>query len=122
MDMAVETPAPKARGALAKQVGAQIRTIRKQKGLTLRDVADRCGTTPQTVQRMETGNMSVSLTWLEQLAEALGVQPYELLADAALIDGIRALVAAEVRQTFLQDACAWICRAVEAAYGEELRR
>jgi DNA-binding Xre family transcriptional regulator len=60
-----------------------IRAIRKQRGLTLQHVADAVGTTPQTIQRLETGNMSVSVDWLERIAIALDLTPAELLAPAA---------------------------------------
>ncbi|VAW13615.1 hypothetical protein MNBD_ALPHA09-1771 [hydrothermal vent metagenome] len=51
------------------------------RGLTLRDLADRIGTTPQTVQRLETANMTVSTDWLEKIAQALEVRITDLLED-----------------------------------------
>ncbi len=58
----------------------RIRDIRKQKGLTLADVAARCSppTTAQTIGRLETGMRQLSLTWMNRIAMALGVDP-ELL-------------------------------------------
>jgi DNA-binding Xre family transcriptional regulator len=56
-----------------------IRAIRKQRGLTLQQLADTVGTTPQTIQRLETGNMSVSVDWLERIAGALSLEPADLL-------------------------------------------
>ena len=58
----------------------RIRDIRRQKGLTLADVADRCvpATTAQTIGRLETGMRQLSLTWMNRIAAALGVEP-ELL-------------------------------------------
>jgi transcriptional regulator with XRE-family HTH domain len=49
--------------------------------MTLQQVADFVGTTPQTVQRLETANMTVSMDWLSRLASALGVAPSALIAD-----------------------------------------
>ncbi|MBX9885807.1 MAG: helix-turn-helix domain-containing protein, partial [Novosphingobium sp.] len=44
----------------------RIRDIRRQKGLTLADVAARCAppTTAQTIGRLETGMRSLSLGWM----------------------------------------------------------
>jgi len=58
----------------------RIRDIRREKGLTLADVAARCHppTTAQTIGRLETGMRQLSLTWMNRIAAALGVEP-ELL-------------------------------------------
>ncbi len=58
----------------------RIRDIRKQKGLTLADVAERCSpqTTAQTIGRLETGMRQLSLGWMNRIAAALEVDP-ELL-------------------------------------------
>jgi transcriptional regulator with XRE-family HTH domain len=58
-----------------------IRKLRKERGFTLTDIATKVGTTPQTIQRLETGNMTVSVKWLEKIAKALDVSPSKLLAD-----------------------------------------
>ncbi len=62
----------------------RIRDIRKQKGLTLTDVADRCSprTTAQTIGRLETGTRQLSLAWMNRIAAALQVEP-ELLVRSA---------------------------------------
>ncbi|MGM9451534.1 helix-turn-helix domain-containing protein, partial [Klebsiella sp. K47] len=62
----------------------RIRDIRKQKGLTLADVAERCSppTTAQTIGRLETGMRQLSLTWMNKIAAALEVEP-ELLVRGA---------------------------------------
>lgn len=58
----------------------RIRDIRREKNLTLADVAARCDppTTPQTIGRLETGMRQLSLTWMNRIAAALEVEP-ELL-------------------------------------------
>ena len=58
----------------------RIRDVRKQKRMTLADVAARCSpaTTPQTIGRLETGMRNLSLDWMNRIAAALGVEP-ELL-------------------------------------------
>jgi transcriptional regulator with XRE-family HTH domain len=57
----------------------RIREFRKLRGLTLKELADKIKTTPQTVQRLETANMTVSMDWLEKIARALLVEPADLL-------------------------------------------
>jgi transcriptional regulator with XRE-family HTH domain len=59
----------------------RIRAVRKAKGLTLHDVAERCDppTTAQTIGRLETGTRTVSVGWLNRIAAALGVETSELV-------------------------------------------
>lgn len=58
-----------------------IREVRRAKGMTLQDVADRCvpPTTAQTIGRLETGVRTVSIGWLNRMAAALGVEAAELV-------------------------------------------
>src|SRR5438270_10920974 len=59
----------------------RIREVRRAKNLTLQDVADRCDppTTPQTIGRLETGTRTVSVGWLNRIANALGVEAGDLV-------------------------------------------
>ena len=60
----------------------KIREIRKQKGLTLHQVAARIQprpTTAQTIGRLETGSRKVTLDWLEKIAVALQCPMAELM-------------------------------------------
>jgi hypothetical protein len=59
----------------------RIREVRRARGLTLDDVARRCDppTTPQTIGRLETGTRTVSVGWLNRIAEALGVSAQDLV-------------------------------------------
>lgn len=59
----------------------RIRDIRKQKGMTLADLAAACDppTTPQTVGRLETGMRNLSLNWMERIAAALDVDAEKLV-------------------------------------------
>lgn len=58
-----------------------IRDVRRAKGLTLQEVADRCAppTTAQTIGRLETGMRTVSVGWLNRIALALGVEAGDLV-------------------------------------------
>jgi len=60
----------------------RIREIRKAKGLTLQQLAERVRpepTTAQTIGRLETGARKTTLDWLHKIAEALEVHPAELV-------------------------------------------
>lgn len=63
----------------------RIRDIRKQKRLTLADVAAACRppTTAQTIGRLETGMRNLSLAWMNRIAAALGVDPALLVKGEA---------------------------------------
>ncbi len=58
-----------------------IRDVRREKGMTLADVAERCSppTTAQTIGRLETGMRNLSLGWMNKIGAALGVEPELLL-------------------------------------------
>ncbi len=60
---------------------SRIRDVRRAKGLTLGDVAERCEppTTAQTIGRLETGTRVLSLNWINRIAPALGVDSSELV-------------------------------------------
>jgi transcriptional regulator with XRE-family HTH domain len=60
----------------------RIREVRKARAMTLDDVAQACDppTTPQTIGRLETGTRTVSVGWLNRIAEALGVEASDLVA------------------------------------------
>ena len=59
----------------------RIREVRRARKMTLQDVADRCDppTTPQTIGRLETGTRTVSVGWLNRIAQALGVEAGDLV-------------------------------------------
>jgi transcriptional regulator with XRE-family HTH domain len=59
----------------------RIREVRRARGLTLDEVARRCDppTTPQTIGRLETGTRTVSVGWLNRIANALGVEAQDLV-------------------------------------------
>lgn len=71
-----------ARMSLPALVGSRLRALRKNRGLTLQDVAKRCGTTPQTIQRLETASMTLSLAHLEKLCRAMDIEAFQLLNNS----------------------------------------
>ncbi|WP_284125006.1 helix-turn-helix domain-containing protein [Parerythrobacter aestuarii] len=63
----------------------RIRDIRKDKGMTLADLAEACDppTTAQTIGRLETGMRNLSLKWMDRIAAALEVDPEMLVRSEA---------------------------------------
>lgn len=110
----------------------RIRDIRKQKGLTLAEVAAACvpPTTAQTIGRLETGMRSLSLVWMNRIGAALGVEPETLVKGegngatqivARLTEGGAEPLAtprAAILPTELVDGEALICLTIEATQGE----
>ncbi len=63
-------------------VGRAIRDLRKQSGITARDLAQRAGISAAMISRIENGQVSPSLTTLEQLAVALKAPLVSLFREA----------------------------------------
>ncbi len=59
----------------------RIRDIRREKGMTLAELAEACDppTTAQTVGRLETGMRNLSIRWMDRIGKALGVDPEKLV-------------------------------------------
>ncbi|HEX2802806.1 MAG TPA: helix-turn-helix transcriptional regulator [Sphingomicrobium sp.] len=59
----------------------RIREVRRARGMTLDEVARACvpPTTPQTIGRLETGSRTVSVGWLNRIANALEVDAADLV-------------------------------------------
>ncbi|HET8727603.1 MAG TPA: helix-turn-helix transcriptional regulator [Alphaproteobacteria bacterium] len=71
------------KSSLAVEIGAKFRAIRKAQDKRLSDIALKLGTSAQTVQRLETAAMTMSLEWLEKYCAALGLTPADLFAPDA---------------------------------------
>ncbi len=59
-----------------EKLGARIRNERKAKGLSLQELAKKCGVATMTLQRIETGKTSPSVALLSQIAHYLS-QPVQ---------------------------------------------
>ena len=60
-------------------LGANIRRLRKAKGLTQEQLAHRAGMAMRYVAGVERGEENPSLRFLVKIAEALGAEPADLL-------------------------------------------
>lgn len=68
--------------SLAEIVGKQLRYWRKQRQMTLADLAKLCGTTPQTISRLESADMTINVGWLEKCSKALRIRPSDLVGPS----------------------------------------
>src|SRR2546428_3552696 len=68
---------------ILKIVGGNIRRMRKSKRLTLEQVAEKAESNPKYLGGVERGEENIGLKKLEQVASALGIEPYELLLPGA---------------------------------------
>lgn len=59
----------------------RLREIRTGKKITQEQLAERAGTSRQQIIRLENGTRKLTEEWIERLAAALGVQPYEIITS-----------------------------------------
>jgi transcriptional regulator with XRE-family HTH domain len=59
--------------------GQALKTIRDQAGLTQEQLAAASGATFGTINRLENGHVQPTLATVQKIADALGVEPTELL-------------------------------------------
>jgi transcriptional regulator with XRE-family HTH domain len=62
-------------------IGERLKRQRTRRALTQAELADRAGVTTATVARIERDEIEPRMTTLRKLAEALGVDPAELVED-----------------------------------------
>jgi transcriptional regulator with XRE-family HTH domain len=66
--------------ATTAPVGDKVRDLRKERGWSQQELADRAGISMQTVSNLETGRHVPGIATLSKIAGALGVGLGELLA------------------------------------------
>lgn len=59
--------------------GENLRRIRQEKGLTQKELADAITVCHQSVSKWESGQISPQVRWIYELADALKVNPKELV-------------------------------------------
>ena len=91
-------------------IGEQIRTIRKQKGLTQEQLAEKLGIPASTIRKYESGKVQPKTERLFDIASKLGVHPSQLDSRLHWNDQY------DVKQ-LSEDAVLW--EAIIARYGEE---
>jgi len=61
--------------------GQRLRQLRVERALSLRALGERSGVTFATINNLENGNRPARLATIRKLAEALGVEPKELMKE-----------------------------------------
>ncbi|MBB6273142.1 transcriptional regulator with XRE-family HTH domain [Pedobacter cryoconitis] len=64
---------------ILKRLGQKIREIRKEKGMSQKDLAHAVNKDQQSVQRLESGNVNPSYYYLTEIAVGLGVEVKDLI-------------------------------------------
>jgi Uncharacterized protein conserved in bacteria len=62
-------------------VGAQVKQARQLAGLTQEALAEKTGLAPRTIQKIEAGDITILITTLRRLREAIGCRFDDLLPD-----------------------------------------
>lgn len=77
---------PSAMPGLAKKIGENMKAARKERGLSLEKVAARCEppTSYQQLSRLEKGDRSLTVEWIERVAKAIGVDPMDIIGGGPL--------------------------------------
>jgi DNA-binding Xre family transcriptional regulator len=63
----------------ARRVGARIRELRKARGMTGKELAERAGIMPQSLSRIEHGKAAVVLPTVQRLLAAMGCSIHDLV-------------------------------------------
>lgn len=99
------------------QVGNYIAERRKKAGLSQPELADRLGVTPETISRMESGKITLSVERIREFAEILQCEPSDLLRpipteEPEILTSISNLVKPlhEKQQKFIRDLIYETCQ------------
>ena len=60
----------------------RLQALREDRGLTLRDLAARVGTSNQQISHLELGKRQLTTDWLVRLASVLDCHPWEIVEEA----------------------------------------
>jgi transcriptional regulator with XRE-family HTH domain len=71
----------KAQRIKLKSLGEHVKSLRKEKGLTLKELSHSIGKDPQSIHRLEMGQVNPSYLYLLELCEGLEINVVELLQD-----------------------------------------
>lgn len=97
------------------EIGARIRDRRLALGMTLRDLSERCGVTPNYLGTIERGQPDVGLQILRKIADGLGTTVADLLGGHPPISpaGLEVARLLEKRAPDFQEAIGTLLRALQ---------
>lgn len=71
-----------------KAFGLMVRKLRMEKGMTLQELADKCGYTSRaSINKIESGEVDVPTSKVKLIAAALGVSPLDLMEQNEEVAG-----------------------------------
>jgi len=70
---------------IKRNIGSRIRHLRQLKNLSQMELAEKVGVSFQQIQKYESGKSEITLSRLNDIAEALNISPAEILSDEALL-------------------------------------
>lgn len=76
----------------------RIREIRERLGLSLEALAERLGTTPMSLSRLERGKTRLKLEDVPKIADALGVEWHEIIGESPFLSTAEAKVIEAFRE------------------------
>jgi transcriptional regulator with XRE-family HTH domain len=79
--------------SLQKQVGARLKTLREQRGLSQEALAGVCNLHRTYIGLIERGKRSLSIPTIELIAQALEIEPAKLFEDVEPLTAPRRVVA-----------------------------
>lgn len=79
-------------------VAEKLKAIRKQKGLTQKELAKKSGLSPGLIGQLETGRVQASLKTLQKLSEVLGVSICYLILERDEIDAMMVGMGPDLRE------------------------
>lgn len=68
---------------LSKQIGQQIRQLRKSRGITQEQLAEMAGVHPSYIGRLERAEINTTIDMLDKISMGLGIPVYQLFITKA---------------------------------------
>jgi len=70
------------------QIGARVRVLRFERGLSMLDLAKIAGCSPDGLMQIELGRSAMTIKTMRKLAHALGVRPFDILNHDTQTDDV----------------------------------
>lgn len=106
-------------GEVIDGLGAKVREVRQQKGLSLQKLAERAGVSAAAIYRIEQGNMVPTITTLMKLAMALN-RPVSFFVNEYVADKPVVLTASSSRQPVATSKEGLELQGISGPYGQFL--
>src|SRR5205823_8644227 len=111
--------------SLLMRLGQRVRALRKQRGLTLKELAEATGLSLRFVAQLEAGEGNIAVSRLASVAAALGTGLVELLTDVEAKSGRTERLRADIEDLLAgrsESELEAAERILRLAFGEERRR